>query len=113
MTQTNDQKMSGIDDLIQGPGSKSEIRSSANRADRINNVAKRFTYCDKDGIQHVVAEVLSPTDSVPTTLAGMTALGYDNFGIGSQVRFSGGKLAIKTAAEGVAGWAVLTGTALA
>ena len=112
MTQTNDQKMSGIDDLIQGPGSKSEIRSSANRADRINNVIRRFTYQDKDGIQHVVADILSPTDSVPTTLAGMTALGYDNFGIGSQVRFSAGKLAIKTAAEGAAGWAMLTGTAL-
>lgn len=108
MTQTNDQKMSGIDDLIQGPGSKSEIRSSANRADRINNVMKCYAYNDKDGIQGKVADILSPTDSVPTTLAGMTALGYNNFGVGSQVRFGGGKLAIRTAT----GWAMLTGIPL-
>ena len=112
MTQTTDQKMSGIDDVNQGAGSKSEIRSFANRNDRINNVIKRFSYKDSSGVQHVVADILSPTDTVPTTLAGMTALGYDGFGVGSQVRFSGGKLAIKTAADGVAGWSILTGTAL-
>lgn len=112
MAATTDQKMLGIDDCLQGAASKSELRSNVDPTVRIKNVISYKRYTDASLVNHVLADVLSPTDTVPTTLAGMTALGYDGFGIGSQVRFSGGKIAIKTASEGVAGWAVLTGTAL-
>lgn len=112
MAATTDQKMLGIDDGLQGAASKSELRSNVDPTVRIKNVVSYKQYTDSSLVKHVLADALCPTDPVPTTLAGMTALGYDGFGIGSQVRFSAGKLAIKTAVEGVAGWNMHTGTAL-
>lgn len=119
MALSNDSKMLGFQQVVQGPAAMGEIKAVDTGTTRLplRNIMRSQEMTDANGNSlGLVVEMVFPTETGTLNLTNMAAWGLDQFAAGSMFRFPAipaTPLVVKTGAKGVAAYRSIAGTALA